>query len=90
MSAHTCSPRAIPSLAPILVVEASPTSPPPQLPQSSRPKKRRRKMKYNELMASITQKAADPDEDRETARKRHAAEIRKNLGGGAFSKLDRI
>ena len=88
MTSHTCPPVTI-SLAPVLVVEA-PTSSLPHLPQLSRPKKRRKKIKYNELMDSITRSASPADEDEDEKRERHAAQIRKNLGGGAFSKLDRI
>ena len=89
MAAHTCPPVTIQSIAPVLVVEA-PTLSTPHLPQSSRPKKRRKKMKYNDLMASITQSASSNNENEDEKRERHAANLRKNLGGGAFSKLDRI
>lgn len=47
-------------------------------------------MKYNDLMASITQGTSSANENEDEKRERHAANLRKNLGGGIFSKLDRI
>lgn len=76
----------------ILNPPASPAPVPVEAVSSplQRPKKRRKKLKYKELMTSITHRTEENSKSDEEIRKLHSSQISKSVGGGAFSKLDRI
>ena len=71
------------------IVEPVPVSVSPTLHTEPPAKKRRRKRKnsYAAIMSGIVNSSKPPLADQ---KEEHRHSLRKNLGGGAFSKLDRI
>eukprot|EP00518_Triparma_eleuthera_P007255 CAMPEP_0182487062 /NCGR_PEP_ID=MMETSP1319-20130603/47712_1 /TAXON_ID=172717 /ORGANISM="Bolidomonas pacifica, Strain RCC208" /LENGTH=210 /DNA_ID=CAMNT_0024689171 /DNA_START=554 /DNA_END=1186 /DNA_ORIENTATION=+ len=74
------APATVPAAKTTEADSSSSSSPPPS---SSKPKKKKKKLGYKAMMAQMT-KASDRDADKEKEK------MKRSLGGGEFSKIDKI